>query len=135
MMTPKKGPIKAKLDAAIERGRVGRAAKLTAKSEYASEVQSNNVKAAKLKGKANVVKEKINRAQNKPVGFIGKKLGRGLATEQQPNNPQLMRKSTSTPMNRPQTGELNFSTFEKNVKDNYIPKELKRTVKTIYKKQ
>lgn len=117
-MTPKKGGIKDKLNAAIERMNAGRQAKLGAKSDVAY-AQGNLKKGAKLDMRSKKVALRSEKRQAVNDAKMNMKMGK---------MPKLMMKSTSTPINRPPNGELNF-----NGSNNYIPKEMKQTMKTYTK--
>lgn len=117
-MTPKKGGIKDKLNAAMERMNAGRQAKLTAKSEVSYD-QGNLKKGAKLDMRSKKVALRSEKRQAINDAKMNMKMGK---------MPKLMMKSTSTPMNRPQNGELNFNGSNK-----YIPKEMKKTIQTYRK--
>ena len=98
MMTSKKGGLKDKLNAATERMNAGRQAKLSAKSDIAYN-QGNIKKGAKLEMKSKKVALRSEKRQT--VSDAKKAMKNGTV-------PKLMMKSTSTPMNRPETGELGF---------------------------
>ena len=98
MMTPKKGGLKDKLNAATERMNAGRQAKLSAKSDIAYN-QGNIKKGAKLEMRSKKVALRSEKRQT--VSDAKKAMKNGTV-------PKLMMKSTSTPMNRPQTGELDY---------------------------
>jgi hypothetical protein len=103
MMSPKKGGLKDKLNAATERMNAGRQAKLSAKSDIAYN-QGNIKKGAKLEMRSKKVALRSEKRQTvsdaKKAMKIGKTIGQAV--------PKLMMKSTSTPMNRPDTGELDY---------------------------
>jgi len=138
MMTPKKGGLKDKLNAATERMNAGRQAKLSAKSDIAYN-QGNIKKGAKLEMRSKKVALRSEKRQTvsdaKKTQKIGKMLGEAA--------PKLMMKSTSTPMNRPQTGELDFNNTPRlgnrltpigKIESKYIPDDFKKDVKR-YKNQ
>lgn len=86
-MSPKKGGLKDKINAAIERGNAGRQAKLSAKADV-SAAQGNLKKSAKLEMKSKKVALRSEKRQ--AISDAKKNMKNGTI-------PKLMMKSTSKP--------------------------------------
>jgi len=91
--------LKDKFKAALERGNAGRQAKLKAKSDVAY-AQGNAKKGAKLEMRSKKVALRSEKRQAINDAKMNMKMG---------TMPKMMVKKSSTTINRPESGELNFN--------------------------